>query len=113
MAALLDDLLLGLDPACFAEAAGFTPDPWQARLLRSTAPRILLNCSRQSGKSTTCAGLAVHQALYDPGALVLMLSPTQRQSGELFRRALAIYRTLGWPVAAEAETALTLELENG
>ncbi len=31
------------------------PDAWQAEVLRSDAPRVLLNCSRQSGKSVTAA----------------------------------------------------------
>ncbi|HZC04299.1 MAG TPA: terminase family protein, partial [Ktedonobacterales bacterium] len=101
------------DPVAFSAAAGVTPDSWQARLLRSCAPRVLLNCSRQSGKSTTAATLALHVALYEPGALVLMVSPTQRQSGELFRKALGVYRALGRPVDAESESALQLQLENG
>jgi hypothetical protein len=104
---------MALDPMRMMAAAGVICDPWQARMLRSQASRILLNCSRQSGKSTTCAGLALHEALYEPGSLTLMLSPTQRQSGELFRKALGVYRALGRPVSAEAETALTLELGNG
>ena len=48
---------------------------------------MLLNASRQSGKSTTVALLNVHTALYVPDSLCLMLSPTLRQSGELFRKA--------------------------
>jgi hypothetical protein len=106
------DLVLALDPAAFSRAAGIAPDPWQQEVLRSTAPRILLNCSRQSGKSTVTGVLACHTALYQPGSLTLMVSPTQRQSGELFRRALAVYRTLGKPVPPESESALQLELEN-
>jgi hypothetical protein len=89
------------------------PDPWQIEVLRSTSDRLLLNCSRQSGKSTVAALLAVHVALYDPGALVLLLSPSERQSGELFKKALVAYRTMGRPVPAEAENALSLALENG
>jgi hypothetical protein len=96
-----------------AARAGLAPDPWQARVLRSTAPRLLLNASRQSGKSTVTAVLAVQAALAEPGALVLLLSPTLRQSGELFKKCLAVYRAVGRPVAAEAETALSLELANG
>lgn len=107
------DLALALDPVAFAAAAGVTADPWQAEVLRSTAPRILLNVTRQGGKSTTVATLALHTAIYEPGALVLMVSPTQRQSGELFRKALAVYRALGRPVDAQSESALQLELENG
>ena len=94
------------------QAVGMEPDSWQRQLLESTSPRILLNCSRQSGKSTITALLAIHAALYDPGALVLLLSPSQRQSQELFRKALDMYRTLDRPVPTRAESALRLELEN-
>jgi hypothetical protein len=72
-----------------------------------------MNCSRQSGKSTVSALLALHTALYTPAALVLMVSPSQRQSSELFRKALTLYRSLGRPVPAQAETSLRLELEGG
>jgi hypothetical protein len=107
------DLACALDPVVLAERAGVTPDPWQARVLRSPSKRRLLLCCRQSGKSTTTAILGLHRALYRPGSLVLMLSPSLRQSGELFRKAISIYRDLGRPVPAEAETALTLTLTNG
>ena len=57
------DLLLALDPVELARATGVEPDPWQRDLLRSAAPRVLLNCCRQAGKSTMAAMLAVHTAL--------------------------------------------------
>lgn len=107
------DLATALDPVLLMEQAGIVPDPWQARVLRSRAPRMLLNCCRQSGKSTTTAGLALHTALYEPESLILLLSPGERQSMELLRKVLGLYRTLGRPVPAEAENKLTLELENG
>ncbi len=106
------DLASALDPVLLAERSGVSPDPWQADFLRSSSPRVLLNASRQSGKSTIVAIAAVHTAVYEPGALVLLLSPTLRQSSELFRKALGTYRALGRPVPAEAETALTLTLTN-
>lgn len=107
------DLAQALDPAQFAAAAGLTPDPWQARVLRSTSPRLLLNCSRQSGKSTISSVLAIHTAIYQPRSLTLLLSPSLRQSGELFKKMIATYRALGRPVAPETESKLALELENG
>lgn len=107
------DLAMALDPVLLARAAGIEPDPWQARLLRSSAQRILLNCSRQSGKSTTVATLAVHTAFYEPGAPILLLSPGLRQSQELFRKCLDVYRALDRPYPPETESALRLELENG
>ena len=56
------DLAAGLDPVVLARRVGLDPDPWQADVLRSAAPRQLLNASRQSGKSTTVALLNVHEA---------------------------------------------------
>jgi hypothetical protein len=113
MGPLAADLALALDPVRLAERIGMAPDPWQAALLRSTSRQLILNCTRQAGKSTVSAVLAVHEALYRPPALVLLLSPSLRQSTELFRKALEVYRALERPVPPEAETALRLELENG
>lgn len=108
---LAADLALALDPVLLARQVGIEPDPWQAELLRSSDPRLLLNCSRQSGKSMMAAVIAVHQALYVPGSLALVLSPTLRQSQELFRKCLAVYRAATRPVPSEAETKLSLELD--
>ena len=88
------------------------PDDWQASVLRSDHPRILLNCCRQAGKSQTAAVRAVHCAVYEPGALILLLSPSLRQSQELFLKVLATYRSLGRPVPSESENALSLTLES-
>jgi hypothetical protein len=100
----------------FAAAAGLPHlDPWQQELLRSESPRILLNCSRQSGKSTMAAILALHQALYEPGSLVLILAPAERQAKELFSKVAAAYRTLGHSEAIPAESyrKLGMELRSG
>jgi hypothetical protein len=110
---LAGDLAAALDPVRLARRAGIEPDPWQARALRSGARRQILNCSRQSGKSTVTAVKALHKALYGPRSLTLLLSPTLRQSGELFKKVIGLYGDLGRPVPPESETALTLTLENG
>lgn len=110
---LAADLRAGLDPVTFAERAGLVPDPWQANVLRSPAKRMLLNCSRQSGKSTTTALAALHQAIYQPSSLILLLSPSQRQSAELFRKVADVYTAIGATIPPKAESALRLELENG
>jgi hypothetical protein len=75
----------------------------------------MLLTTRQGGKSTTAAALALKTALLEPGALVLLLSPTQRQSGELFRKAADLHRQLGRPVplAGPRENQLKMELANG
>src|SRR5215203_5659600 len=113
MAAVRDDLRLALDRVAFAEKLGIVPDGWQGDFLRSSADRILLNCSRQSGKSTMAALCALHRALYRPGSLVLCLAPALRQSQELFGKIAGFYRDLGRPVAPQRERKLSLDLENG
>jgi hypothetical protein len=102
------------DPALLLADAGLDPDPWQARCLRSDAPRRLLLASRQAGKSLAAAGLALKAALLEAPALVLILSPTLRQSGEFFRdKFLRLWHALGRPGAGRAPTQLTLEMDNG
>lgn len=113
MVSVAADIRMALDRVAFARAAGIEPDPWQARLLWSGAPRILLNCSRQSGKSLIVALLALHTAIYEPDSLVLCVSRAERQSVELLRKISSAYRALGRPVPSDAETVLRLELENG
>jgi Terminase large subunit, T4likevirus-type, N-terminal len=112
MVALRDDLRLALDRVAFTEKLGIVPDGWQEDLLGSSADRVLLNCARQSGKSTMSALIALHRALYHPGSLVLCLAPALRQSQELFGKVAGFYRDLGRPVAPQGERKLSLELEN-
>jgi hypothetical protein len=102
------------DPALLMDWAGLPPDPWQKKLLRSPSSRSLLLCCRQAGKSTTTAALALRVALLEAPALVLLLSPTLRQSGELFRdKVVRLYNALGRPVATVQESSLTMALANG
>jgi len=107
------DLALALDPVLLAERVGIAPDAWQRDLLRATARRMLVNVTRQGGKSSIAAVLAVHVAIYNPGSLVLLVSPSLRQSGELFLKCISTYRAAGRPVPSTAETLLRLELSNG
>ena len=74
---------LWLNPGLVMTEAALPPDPWQVDLLRSTASRMLLRCSRQAASLFRLA-LALKTAILKP-SLILLLSPTQRQSGELFR----------------------------
>ncbi len=104
---------LALDRAAFAKKVGLTPDPWQRDLLQSSASRVLLNCSRQAGKSTVSSVAALHKALYRPNSLVLVLAPSLRQSQELFSKVTGFYRELAWPVPAHAQRRLSLDLTNG
>lgn len=107
-----DDLSMALDPALAMEALGHSPDPWQEEFLRSTAARSILLCSRQAGKSTTTSVLALHTATYTPNALVLLLSPSLRQSNEIFRKVKEVLSAIN-STPIKRESALRLELENG
>jgi len=97
-----------------AARAGIVPDRWQSDLLASEARQMILLCSRQSGKSTVTAVLAAHQAAYAPDSLILLLSPSLRQSGELFRKVREVLAALGDAAPPATETsALRLEFANG
>jgi len=70
-------------------------DPWQEEVLTGDWKRALLNVTRQGGKSTVAALLGLYEALYRPGSLTLIVSPSDRQSGELFRKLVALRDVLG------------------
>jgi hypothetical protein len=113
MAMLADDLRMAFDRVAFARSVGVEPDGWQGDLLRSASERILLNCCRQSGKSTTAALIALHRALYHPGSLVLILAPAERQAKETFGKVGQAYRMLGHSVAPDSYRKLGMRLANG
>ena len=87
------------------------PDPWQERLLRATQ-NVLLNCSRQAGKSTAASMLVVHRAVSKPGGLALLISPSDRQSGELFRKVRAFLALVPGVTLLEDNTR-SCRLSNG
>jgi hypothetical protein len=96
------DIARALDPVLFARDCGVEPDPWQAEVLRLQPRRTLLLCSRQAGKSSVSALLGLWTALYEPEALVLFVSPSLRQSSELFRTTMLFYQRLaGVPELAQ------------
>jgi hypothetical protein len=80
---------------------GLEPDPWQVQVLEGGHRRLLLNCSRQAGKSTAVALLALVEALYQPDTLVLLLSRSLRQSTELFRKVTEFHSRLRSPLLAK------------
>ncbi len=101
------------DAVALARRVGINPDAWQADVLRSTERQVALLCSRQAGKSTVTSLLALHEALHRPGALVLLLSPSLRQSQELFLKVKQAYGALtGEIVQAREESALRMHFSN-
>jgi Terminase large subunit, T4likevirus-type, N-terminal len=106
------DLARSLDPVLLARDCGIEPDAWQAELLRARPKRALLCCSRQSGKTEVAIHLGLWTALYEPGSLVLIISPSQRQSGETFRRLLIAHGKLKDAPELTQESALRATLAN-
>ncbi len=110
---LASNLKQALDPVTFAtEALNFEPDRWQEQALRWNGKRLLLNCCRQSGKSTTAAILALHRAIFYPSSLVLLVSPSLRQSSELFRKVTDELGKLQVQPKRTEDNKLSLSLEN-
>jgi hypothetical protein len=103
-----------LDPVLFAkEALQFDADEWQKALLRTTAPQVILNCSRQSGKSTCTAVLAVHRAMFSPESLILLISPSLRQSKELFAKVVGFLKSLQPAVVLDEDNKSSAMLASG
>ena len=84
MHSMRNDDAYAMDPVLWArEVLGYHPDEWQAKLMRSRSKKIILNCSRQSGKSTTCAALGLHESIYRRPSFGLVIAPSKDQSAEL------------------------------
>jgi hypothetical protein len=92
---------------------GFDADATQAATLRSESKRVVLNCTRQWGKSTVTAAKALHTATTQAGSLTLVVSPSGRQSGEFLRKASAFARRLGIPDKGDGDNEISLALPNG
>lgn len=96
-----------------ASDLGIALDAWQRDALSTDAKDILLLASRQAGKSTVASIAGLHQAVYVPGSLTLILSPSERQSKRLLRTLRRHYAALRGVAPATSEGQLSLELRNG
>ncbi len=70
------------DPVAYVKSLSFRPFDWQSQVLGSGKTRIILNCSRQSGKSTIVSVMPCHTAKYVPGSLSLIIAATEFQARE-------------------------------
>ncbi len=96
-----------------ASQLDFHPDPNQARLLASQSNQVILNCTRQWGKSTVAALRAVHLAVTKPDSLIVVTAPAERQSGEFLKKAKSfLYRCRIRP-RSDGVNRLSLLLPNG
>jgi hypothetical protein len=70
---------------------GKDPLPWQEEVLRDRSRYLQLLCARQIGKTFVAASLALQTALLEDPATVLVISPSERQSGEFVQAVRNLY----------------------
>lgn len=87
--------------------------PYQADAVDSYARNQVWLWGRQTGKSTSDAVLALHQAVLFSGSLVLLLSASLRQSSELFRKVVEMYHRLKHPPKRLDDSSSLMTLQNG
>ena len=63
-------------------------DKWQRKVLDYKGS-VTIRCGRQVGKSTTIGKKAADNMIAYPGTTSLIIAPAQRQSGELFKKAMS------------------------
>jgi hypothetical protein len=113
MSILAADLRRYFDPAQLMRDTGLEPDPWQEKLLRHRPKRCLMLAARQSGKSEVAVHAALWCCLYEPNSLTLIVSPSQRQSQEMFRRVMIAHSKLKGVPELQQESALRATFANG
>jgi hypothetical protein len=117
MQKLLPNLQGRLDPPSrlhfVRDRLGIHPDPIQTQILARNIRRGILNCTRQWGKSTITAAMAVHQAYTVPESLTLVVSPSGRQSAEFVRKAANFATRLGIRPRGDGDNAISLLFPNG
>ena len=97
---------------------GFFPDPRQEELLRQVGDlpyghRRIVNCTRQWGKSTVAAVMAVHRAYFRPKSVVVVACPTEKQSAELVWKARDFMTKLGVRQRRDGSNRISLRFPNG
>ena len=101
------------DPVVYAMASGFRPDPWQAAVLRSRHSRLLLNCTRQGGKSTVASYAVSHLATFKAASVQLLVSPSLRQSSLVFAKVRDVLKRSPFTPEIVEENKLSVKLANG
>ncbi len=100
-------------PQMARDVFGLEPDARQKEVLEARSRRFILNCSRQWGKSTLGSLKAAHRALFHPRALVILVSPTLRQTSEMFRKTALCLEAAGHARRGDGVHELSYVLPNG
>lgn len=91
----------------FIRATGEVPLDWQEDYLRETRDSVVLK-GRQVGASTAGSVLAIRKALYWPGSLTAIVSPSLKQSTEVKGRAKEGLIRLGEHLTIDSASELGL-----
>jgi hypothetical protein len=108
---LLGIIKTEMSPVGYLRSLGQEPFAWQREALNPRIRRMLLMCARQAGKSTTVAGKALWKAKNYPYSLILIFSPTERQSKEVMKK-IEILMALDETVKLRNDNAYEKQLEN-
>ena len=95
------------------QTLGFSPDEAQAQLLAARQRYVLLNCHRQWGKTTVTAIRAVYQAHEKRKQVIVIVSPTLRQSRVLASRCREFANRLHLELGTDATNAGSIRFPNG
>jgi hypothetical protein len=96
-----------------AHMLNFHTEGRQKDVLDDPAHRLILCCARQWGKTTVIAVKALHAALAEPGAEILVLSTSERQAGLLVQQVIAMATRLQLPRQRVHGYEFSLQLPNG
>jgi hypothetical protein len=91
----------------FIRATGDEPLAWQEDYLRETRDTVVLK-GRQVGASTAGSVIAIRRAIYWPGSLVAIVSPSLKQSTEVKERAKDGLLALGLRLTQDSASTLAL-----
>ncbi len=98
----------------FAEGRlGFFPDESQKRLLRTRVRRGMVKCTRQWGKSTVAAVMAIYRAYFHAKSLIVVACPTEKQSAELVWKARDFAVRAGVKLRGDGSNRISLRFPNG
>jgi hypothetical protein len=95
------------------EQTGIRLDLWQQEALDCPTQYQAWCCSRQTGKSTTAAERTAWQVMTRNDQLVLLFSNSLRQSQELFRKVLKVYKEVEEGPKRTDDNSYSLTLDNG
>ena len=97
----------------FAERAlGWVLEDKQRELLTGQSKRVILNCTRQWGKSWMAAVALLFHAFNHPQSISIVAGPTLRQSAELLKKVKDLAWSLGLPIRGDGINRHSFVLPN-